>query len=364
MPLEGGNDELGYLAFFFEATKFVSPEKLSDVTPETASSVIKTCVTLRGAEDFNASINSVITEIQQKASAYCCCIILLDKYNQTYEVLAEKFRSEFDFSNDLQIFLPYEVVKTWESTIGGSNGIIVKDEQDMQLLEKQNPGWVESLRIAYVKNLLLYPIKQGKNIIGYLFVTNFDTENLVKIKELVELTAFFLSSEIANHILIEKLDYLSNTDLLTGVKNRNAMNTRVDMFVRGEELIQSPFGVVFADLNGLKQANDKFGHAAGDKMIKQAALIIKSIFTDSEIYRAGGDEFVIIMPACSKEEFEEKIKLLKDKTVCGSEVCLAIGSHWDENGENLRLAMHLADEQMYQDKELFYSSQKDLTRHT
>ena len=362
IPLEGGDESLGYCAFFFEFTKSVNATKMAHVSADTAMSVIKSCITLRGSDDFKSNIKAVVTELQQKSNSFCSCIILIDKIKQKYEILCEKFLNDAASMHDYDGILTYSIVESWENTIAGSNGIIIKDEQDMQALEKKNPEWVSSLRYAYVRSLILFPLKQNRKTIGYLFITNFDTENLVEIKELIELTSFFLSSEIASHTLMEKLEHLSSTDLLTGVKNRNAMNNRVALFVRGESTIESPFGVVFADLNGLKQMNDNKGHEAGDKMIRSAAKLLNEIFKNSEIYRAGGDEFVIIMPACEKEEFEQKISDLKAKSGFDSEVCLSIGSHWNEDGENLRLSMHIADEEMYKDKNKFYEAHKEIQR--
>ena len=84
--------------------------------------------------------------------------------------------------------------------------VIIKDDFDMDELKKINPVWVKSLRGAEVKNLILVPLSQGKKMFGVLFITNFNTENIVKIKEYIDLTSFFLSSEISNNDLMEKLD--------------------------------------------------------------------------------------------------------------------------------------------------------------
>ena len=56
---------------------------------------------------------------------------------------------------------------------------------------------------------------------------NFDTESTEHIRETLDLTSFFIASEIANNLFIDQLKQLNETDLLTGVKNRNAMNERV-----------------------------------------------------------------------------------------------------------------------------------------
>lgn len=51
-----------------------------------------------------------------------------------------------------------------------------------------------------------------------------------------------------------------------------------------------PYGIIFADLNGLKICNDTKGHKAGDELLKKAAALLKEIFNEDEIYRSGGDE--------------------------------------------------------------------------
>ena len=53
--------------------------------------------------------------------------------------------------------------------------------------------------------------------------------------------------------------------------------------------------LIFLDINGLKKINDIKGHEAGDNLIKTAANILKTVFKDSYIFRAGGDEFVVVI---------------------------------------------------------------------
>ena len=84
-------------------------------------------------------------------------------------------------------------------------------------------------------------------------------------------------------------------DGLTQVNNRNAMNERVDSYTSGSVKLPDAMGVAFADLNGLKTVNDDEGHDAGDKLLRRAASLLKIAFGDYEIYRAGGDEFVVIL---------------------------------------------------------------------
>lgn len=364
IPLAPKFDEgnLCYFLFFFEFTKAPDSEKMSNISAETAPLVIQTCINLRGSENFYESMNTVIADIQKKTESFCSCIFMIDKEKRKFAPLCAKFSTDEVTIEDFLPFFTPEVVFSWEDTLKNRDDIIIKDEFDLAELEKINPVWAKSLRDAQVKNLVLVSLSQGKKMFGVLFITNFNVERIVDIKEFVELTAFFLSSEIANNDLMERLEYLSNVDSLTGVRNRNSMNARVDSHVNKEMTVHTPYGVIFADLNGLKQCNDSGGHEAGDRLLKDAAKLLKKHFDGDEIYRSGGDEFVIIVPNCKKDVFEKRVAQLRAETGYGAEISFAIGADWTDDEKELRHCMSIADGAMYADKNEFYRLHPDKAR--
>ena len=364
IPLSPELDEgnLCYFLFFFEFTQAPEAERMSNVSAETAPFVIQTCINLRGSSNFYESMNTVIADIQSHTDSFCSCIIMIDKEKNKYAPLCSKFRNDEACIDDFMPYLTPEVVFSWEDTLEKRNIVIIKDDYDMNDLETINPVWVKSLKSAGVKNLVLVGLFQQEKLVGVLFITNFNPERIVEIKEFVELTAFFLSSEISNNNLMERLEYMSNIDVLTGVKNRNSMNARVDFHVSGYFPVRTPFGIVFADLNGLKQCNDNGGHEAGDKLLQDAAALLTKHFGDYEVYRSGGDEFVIIVQDCAKDIFEKKVEGLRAESYGDANVSLAIGTDWSENSNDLRLCMHNADEAMYADKHKFYQEHPERAR--
>lgn len=356
--LDKGN--LHYFLFTIEFTEHPEYEKMSDVSIDSAAFIIKTCLKLRGSFDFCTSMNEVISDIQKKTDSFCSAIILIDSENQKSSLLCSKFRNDSASFKDFEKVLTNEVIMSWEKMVEMHDNIMIKDEADMQKYEKINPVWVKSLRAGHVESVILVPFVHMKKNMGYLFVTNFNVERLIEIKEIIELTAFFLNSEIASNNMMERLELMSNMDLLTGLRNRNSMNYRVDLSVSGEKKIAEPYGVIFADLNGLKRANDAGGHSAGDVLLKNAAALLRDIFERYEVYRAGGDEFVVIVPECQEKEFDSLVCELRSKTGFGSDITFATGSYWDEKGGDVRVAMHLADEAMYADKKRFYEAHPEL----
>ena len=100
----------------------------------------------------------------------------------------------------------------------------------------------------------------------------------------------------------------ATTDTLSGFKNKDAFaqaEKRLDEIIESEEVA---FAIVVCDINGLKIINDTKGHKAGDNYILAACKVLRDTFVKSEIYRVGGDEFVII---CEGEDYEQLDSLLQ-----------------------------------------------------
>lgn len=186
-----------------------------------------------------------------------------------------------------------------------------------------------------------------------IWAVNFDADKTHKIKEMLELSTYYIASELAGYQVFNKLETLSSKDMLTGILNRNAMNNRVDTLIADETESSDPVCIIFADLNGLKQVNDNDGHFAGDLLLKDAALTLQKHFPEYEIYRAGGDEFMVLAIESDKEKLEKQIMKFKGATASPDGVCFAVGWSFSTIGE-IRKALHEADVNMYADKEEYY----------
>ena len=113
---------------------------------------------------------------------------------------------------------------------------------------------------------------------------------------------------IDRHQLQRELLNLSLTDELTGLNNRRGFFTLAERQLklsrrRGQGLV-----VVLADLDGLKQINDKFGHAEGDRALIATAQVLLATFRDVDIVaRLGGDEFSVVV-VDADESLEEALR--------------------------------------------------------
>lgn len=357
LPLESDNDQFGYCIYSQEFTRQKNTQEMSNINSQNATAVLNTCIKLRGTDDFEKTMSNVIKDIRELCKASYCCIMLMNTTDRTCSLLCQDFAEYADFhTNDNWMDEHfYDIAETWEDIIGGSNCLILRNKTDIDdFIKEKNRVWYDSLILSGVESMVLFPLKINGNLLGYIWATNFDAADSVSIKETLELTTFFLASEISNHQLFERFKIMSSIDSLTGVLNRNEMNNRVDEISAGNGYEKKSLGIVFTDLNGLKKANDINGHLAGDIMLKEAAKILRSFFPDDEIYRAGGDEFMVLSLGTTKEVLEKKVEELKATVEASETVTFAIGCSYDPSSRNILSVMTNADKKMYENKELFY----------
>lgn len=105
--------------------------------------------------------------------------------------------------------------------------------------------------------------------------------------------------------LLEQISSLSLIDELTGLSNRRGFFTLADERMQLLERRGVPCLLVFADLDGLKQANDTRGHEAGDQLIIDAARVLRATFRRTDLVaRLGGDEFVVLADEAGESDIE------------------------------------------------------------
>ena len=363
IPLSNGGDEkIGYCQFIYNLSKEMDAGKYSIVSPDIATFVIRTCVKLRRDEDFYTIMDEVTRDIREFTDSFAASIMTVSKDFYQFEIVSGVVRNNLLNIHDVFRNIPYEVVETWESLVSDKDCIIIRNEQDMNDVEKRAPEWVKTLKENDVKNLCLCPFVHQNTIIGYLYITNFDLNNLARLKDTLEMVSFFLSSEVSHHIFIDKLRNLSSLDTRTGVLNRNAMNNKVDELAVSLRYNPKPFSVAFCYLNTLKTINTSKGHDAGNDLLKDAGKILKQVFADDYVYRSSGDEFAVISTKSTEEEFEAKIELLKEKASDPEWVYFTIGYYTDSTEGKLHSAMHYANVYEQEYKEEFYYNNPDMVK--
>ena len=137
------------------------------------------------------------------------------------------------------------------------------------------------------------------------------------------------------------------------------MNNMISNILDGKSKMKCPYSVVFTDLNGLKRVNDENGHTEGDNLLKTTAHLFSGIFYDAEVYRAGGDEFMILASEMDEDILEARLKRVAEQAE-KENIHVSIGTYVVREGEDIRTAMRVADERMYADKNAYYEAHPEL----
>jgi len=142
-------------------------------------------------------------------------------------------------------------------------------------------------------------------------ISSLSTDNahvLTNLENLVESRTHDL--ENANN----KLKLLASSDPLTGLRNRLNLETDIEKAIEHYQSHHAPYAVIMFDIDWFKQVNDNYGHDIGDFVLTQLANILKSAVREGDkIYRAGGEEFVILLNRIDYDDsvnFAEKIRIL------------------------------------------------------
>ena len=164
---------------------------------------------------------------------------------------------------------------------------------------------------------------------------------------------------LQNLRVVEAAQKQANTDAMTGLGNRRALESvisRIEDVIRADGALDMMAVVV--DLDGLKQINDRRGHAAGDFLIVAfGAALQNALRAEDHIYRIGGDEFAILSPVSSEPDLEqlrarimaviEEVRLTTGFAEAGASVGMTLLS---AAGFDVQQALDLADKKMYEDK--------------
>ena len=344
-----------YCLYVVSFTEQAESEYMPKRSQEVANAVLDIGIKLHETKDFYKSMSGVVAQIDEICGAQNSALYIVDSNTHECCFINEDGINE-NFLNILSKEMnrtPYEVALAWEQDLLLSDCLILPD---LKTIEERDPIWYQSMRQHGISNIILYIIRHNQNMVGFIWAANYDASRMDKIKETLELTTFLLAAVITNHQLLSRLEIKSNMDALTQVGNRNAMDEYIADALSGEIVLPKTMGVVFADLNGLKVINDEKGHDAGDKLLIRAASLLKIAFGDDQVYRIGGDEFVILCADTTKEKVDQQISQLKGMADNTPDVSFAVGSVFCEGTYDIANAISIADEHMYQDKKKHYGS--------
>jgi diguanylate cyclase (GGDEF)-like protein len=157
---------------------------------------------------------------------------------------------------------------------------------------------------------------------------------------------------------LERERALSRLDPLTRIANARAFHESVSDELTRARRHRRPVTILFIDLDNFKQVNDRFGHAAGDAVLRSVAgALVRSVRDTDRVARLGGDEFVVLFAETDFDAAAVAIghlqeELLKEMQRGGWPVTFSLGAHtYSEPPENAEELIRSADTLMYAAKQ-------------
>lgn len=262
--------------------------------------------------------------------------------NNTYAWCRESSLSQIENLKDIGVHL----IDRWIPEFN-ENGIMILD--DIEKIKETHREEYEILKAQQIENLITSPLYRDGKLYGFIGTDNM--QNSEASISIFKMLGYIIS------LIIEKKHYqdiakrMYEKDRLTGVYNRNKFIEKIENIKKS---CLSSIGIVYIDINGLKDTNDKFGHEYGDQLIVETATNLSALWNDYNVFRNGGDEFVIVAENIDRSTFD----CLINKTIhtfnreCN--VKIAIGYDWKNNKIDIEQILMNADFNMYEDKKNYY----------
>ena len=312
----------------------------------TDKAIIRAIRRLISEPSFSRAIDRILQDLSRAIHPDRLYILETDRktISNTYEWCAPGVKSEMASLQNL----PYDdYMQSWEKYLENDTVVVIPDIEELR--RHGDIEGYEILKRQNIHSLMSAPLSYQGELIGYLGADNYEENERMDTKYLLETVGAFIAMHVVNQRLMKRLEFASGNDSLTGVKNRNAMDIYFNQHA-GE----SQLGVLFIDVNGLKYVNDTQGHAEGDRLMQNLAEFLCRYFPRDNIYRSGGDEFVIVTPGTTEEKMRGKTREIKDamqKESFSFAIGYAVSDH-----RGIQQAAIRADQRMYQDKREYYQN--------
>lgn len=217
------------------------------------------------------------------------------------------------------------------------------------------------LIIMYMYKNLLKPLNDlhnalnvidfSKDVIDFSKVDTLEKTGFTEMQEITDKFKYLLGIITERINRVNDARYQSEHDELSGCYNRMHLER-----VKAQYEMEESFAIIFIDVNNLKRMNDVFGHEAGDALIKAAARKLQYWNTYGDVYRMGGDEFMIVVCNISQQTLKEYIDTwyptvgILNREGDGFKCVLSYGVAYAKQGKDFDAQQKLADDRMYEMK--------------
>ncbi len=244
--------------------------------------------------------------------------------------------------------LEAEILEYWNELFQKNEKLVIEDIEELRYINEK--GYI-ALKEKGISNMLAIPLKMGETPIGMLAIVN--PAKYLTNYAFLEVIAFFIILELNKSTLERQLSFLSYYDALTGLPNKAFLEKKIKNYSQCNIM---SMGVLYADINNLKNINEKVGYEAGDFFLTSVSDVLQKVFGRHCVYRVEGDEFVVLRRDTSYSEFMAKVKEINSIVRNVDENSVSTGYIWTEQVCDMYALIHSAKKMMYLEKQICNNS--------
>ena len=227
------------------------------------------------------------------------------------------------------------------------NGMFLEMSADYKDIQRDIHPMLSKIVIAFVVVLacaIVYTVIVTRRIVGPLKRLTLAAQNLSLGKDETDYTQVTVKSKDEIGTLSEVLfstyakireyttyiNALAYRDSLTGIKNSTAYAEAISQMNKDICTSNPHFGVLVADINNLKETNDRFGHDVGNDLIVHTSKVLVETFENSPVFRIGGDEFAVLLQGDDYKQYHSLVEKMDEAyardfvTVCENKIPVAV----------------------------------------
>jgi len=236
-------------------------------------------------------------------------------------------------------------------------------ENDLPILNGNpavEPGYLNDPRlVTQLRSAVSVPLRSGDRMVGVLTLYSLRAAAFTADhRRLMLAIAPRAGHAIENSLRFETATNAADTDELTGLVNSRYLFTHLQQEVARNNRTGESFAVILIDLDGFKNANDQYGHLAGNRILRAVSAGLRRNCRAGEVVaRLGGDEFVVVLSDAGEQvdatlaRMHETIRTLGMEADCDAEITFSAGiSRFPDDGVDAEALLEKADERMYDAK--------------
>ncbi|HVV44466.1 MAG TPA: HD domain-containing phosphohydrolase, partial [Bryobacteraceae bacterium] len=270
----------------------------------------------------------------------------------------DKLTPEYVSGENLRLFnsLEIPVGQGLSGWVAENNKAILNGNPSVEAGYLNDPTKYSTLRAA-----LAVPLDGVNGVLGVLALYRaerdaFSKENL----RILQAISSKVALAVENALSQRQMETSITTDYLTNLPNARSLFLSLDHEVSRAARTESSLAIVVADLDGFKQINDRFGHLAGNRVLRIVANGLREHCGPNDyVARLGGDEFVMLIPYTADEDVETKIEHMRsvarkagESTPEPSYLAISVGiAHFPDDGTDAEQLLAEADRRMYKGKQ-------------